>query len=191
MTTHERRSYFRVDQDIMFEYRSADVHMVESDNPEAAFNDEISMQMISELRKIDRDANQTLKIISDKNRLLADYLQRLNHKIDLIARYSMFTAGSDCKTQRLNLSEEGIAFVSNKVLYKGNFLALRLIFLPSYIPVIIFAKVIRCQSEGNDHKVAAKFHQLKDNDRQILVRQVLKAQVNDRKQQNKSENPNQ
>lgn len=183
----ERRNYFRVDQDVIFEFRSVDVHSAENDEAELIFDDDTSMQLITELRRVDREAQQTLKIINDKQRLLGSYLQLLNNKIDLIARHSMFTAQKGNQSHRLNLSEGGVAFECNRALYKGNFLVLRFIFLPSYTPVIVFAKVIRCQSEGNTHKIAAKFHRLRDNDRQILARQVLRAQMSHRKRNNNSE----
>ncbi len=182
MTTQERRNFYRVDQSVIFEYRNIDVHTAENGDPEACFGDDTSMQLIMELRRVDKEAQKTLKIISDKQHLLADYLQRLNSKIDLIARHSMFTSNKENQSQKLNLSEGGVAFECSRALYKGNYLVLRLIFLPSYLPVIVFAKVIRCQSDGDCHKVAAKFHNLTDNNRQVLTRQVLKAQVMKRKE---------
>lgn len=184
MSTPERRNFFRIDQDIIFEYRPVDVHFVENNEAEAAFESDPSMTLLAELRKIDKEAQKTLKVLSEKQRLLSDYLQRLNKKVDLIARHSMFNMGKDQQAQRLNLSEGGLAFESNRALYKGNFLVLRLIFLPSYTPVIVFARVTRCDNVENRHKVAAKFHQLSDNDRQVIARQILKAQVAQRKQVN-------
>src|SRR5690606_18935566 len=125
-----------------------------------------------------------LKLLSEKNRLLGDYLNSLSSKIDLIARHALFVqSGQDQEkpTERINLSEDGIAFISNRAIYKGNFLVLRLIFLPQYVPVIIFAKVVRCDAKNKLHQVAAKFHRISDQSRQDLSRQILKAQVSQKK----------
>ena len=55
-----------------------------------------------------------------------------------------------------------------------------MIFLPSYLPVIVFAKVVRCDDAEGDYQIAAQFHQLKEQDRKILAREILKAQVKSR-----------
>lgn len=178
---NERRNFFRVDQDVIFDYRQVDIHTVENKEPEEAIDDGSAMYLIGELRRIDREAQQSLKIIADKQRLLADFLHKLNAKIDLIARHGMFASNPGNQASRLNISEGGVAFRGNKALYVGNFLVLRMIFLPSYTPVIIFAKVVRCESDENGYRVAAIFHKVQDHDRQELARQVMKAQVTNRK----------
>ena len=146
-------------------------------------------KLVAELRRIDREALQLLKIITEKQRLLGDYLQKLNQKIDLIARHSMFSSGESGGAARINLSEEGVAFRSDRALYKGNFLVLRMIFLPNYTPVIVFASVSRCEDEGDDgYRIGAKFHRLREQDRQELARQIIRAQVSHRKRSSTPEN---
>lgn len=186
-TANERRSFYRVDQDVIFDYKQIDVHTVETKDAEEVFDGGAAMYLIGELRRIDRDTQQLLKLISDKQRLVADYLTKLNTKVDLIARHSMFSANPGNQASRLNISEGGVAFRGKKMLYVGNFLVLRMIFLPSYTPVIVFAKVIRCESDGDSFRVAATFHNLQDHDRQELARQVMKAQVSSRQRSSPSE----
>lgn len=177
----ERRNSFRVNQDVIFDFQLVDTHTAESMEPEQALDDGLAMQMVAELRRIDRDTQQILKLITDKQRLIGDYLQKLNSKIDLLARHTLFASKPSDQTQRLNISEDGVAFPSDRALYKGNFLVLRMIFLPSYTPVIVFGVVSRCENDGEAFRVAAKFHRLRDQDRQELARQIIKAQVSNRK----------
>lgn len=177
----ERRSFFRVDQEVIFDYKQIDTHTVETRPPEEAIDGGTAMQLVRDLRQLDRDAQQLLDSIGEENRLLADYLTKLNTKTDLIARHCMFSAHQGHHATRLNISEGGVAFKGTKALYVGNFLVLRMIFLPSYTPVIVFAKVIRCESDGDEYRIAALFHDLADQDRQELARQVMKAQVSQRK----------
>lgn len=177
----ERRNSYRVNHDVIFDFRQVDTHTAEQLEPEQAMDDGVAMHLVSELRRIDRDAQQLLKIVSDKQRLLGDYLQKLNTKIDLIARHAVFASSTTSQSLRLNISESGVAFRTNRALYKGNFLVLRLIFLPSYTPVVVFGVISRCESEKDAFRVAAKFHRLRDQDRQELARQIIKAQVGSRK----------
>jgi len=185
----ERRSTFRINHDLIFDFRLIDNHTAEDGEPEQAIGEGVALHLVAELRRIDREAQQLLKIITDKQRLLGDYLQKLNQKIDLIARHSMFATGDGSGTERVNISEGGVAFRSDRALYKGNFLVLRMIFLPSYTPVIVFASVSRCVEEGDDgYRVGAKFHRLREQDRQELARQIIKAQVSHRKRSSTPEN---
>lgn len=182
--TRENRDYFRISQDVIFDFKVVDAFSAEHDQAESAFEDAVSLNLLHELRRLDRDNVQTLRLLTEKNRLLGDYLQTLSSKIDLIARHSLFSQHSNNTqkpTSRVNISEDGIAFLCDRALYKGNYLAIRLIFLPSYSPVITFAKVLRCTEKGEEYQVAAKFHQLSDLERQELSRQIRKAQVSERK----------
>jgi len=180
----ERRDFFRVSHDVLFDFKIIDSYTAENGDPESEFADSVSLHLLNELRRLDKDNVQVLKLLSEKNRLLGDYLNSLSSKIDLIARHALFVqSGQDQEkpTERINLSEDGIAFISNRAIYKGNFLVLRLIFLPQYVPVIIFAKVVRCDAKNKLHQVAAKFHRISDQSRQDLSRQILKAQVSQKK----------
>lgn len=185
----ERRSFFRIDHDVVFDYRQTDAYTADHGEPEEALGDDKSVNLLIELRKIDRGAQESLKILADKNRLLADYLQRMNSKIDLVARHALFASPSSGEAKRINLSEGGITFPCNRVLYQGNYLVLRVIFLPSYTPVVIFAQVTRCEGDDEDYQIAAQFHRLRDQDRQELARHILKAQVGNQRRRTTTENP--
>lgn len=184
-----RRNYFRVNHDVLFDCRPVDAYSANNDEPDTAFDDSGSSGLAAELRRIDRDAAKSLKTLAEKDRVLGDYLQLLSNKIDIIARHTLLadsTPDPHAPT-RINISEAGIAFSSDKAFYKGKFLAVRLIFLPGYVPIIAFAEVVRCQNkseapkgdiEGNDNfRIAARFHRLSDKDQRELARQIMKAQI--------------
>lgn len=180
----ERRDFFRVSQDVLFDFKIIDSWTAENSDPESEFADSTSLHLLTELRRLDKDNSQVLKLVSEKNRLLGDYLSNLSNKIDLIARHTLFVQNEKDKTrptERINLSEDGIAFVSNRAIYKGNYLVMRLIFLPQYVPVIVFAQVVRCESKNDLYQVAAKFFRCPDATRQEISRQILKAQVSQKK----------
>lgn len=206
----ERRSSFRVSQDVIFDYRQVDTDTATRGSPQTRFGDNASSRLLSDLRTIDHDAQQVLKILAEKQPLLADCLDRLNQKIDRIAHHSLFNEREDDAGAQLNLSDSGLAFFSPRALYKGNFLAVRMVFLPGYIPVHAFARVTRCdlahaadiephgKTEQNStaqhpaageprYRIAAQFHRLPDQDRQELARQILKAQIRQCKQGTPSE----
>lgn len=180
--THERRQTFRIQHDLIFEYKPVDVHTAERGEPEGAVERSASMQLLSELRRVDREIAQAASVLKDQHRLFGDYLQKLNAKIDLIARHSVFASIPEKQqAETVSISEGGVAFLCERALYKGNFLVLQIIFLPGYTPVVVFAQVSRCDAEGDKYRVAAEFHRLRESDRQELAKQMLKAQADQRK----------
>ncbi|WP_086932363.1 PilZ domain-containing protein [Agarilytica rhodophyticola] len=183
-TSADKRDFFRISHDVLFDYKVTDTFCAENDQPEDVFDDSASLGLINELRRLDRDNVQTLRLLTEKNRLLGDYLQMLSNKIDLIGRHTLFAhdAESNSKpTTRINLSEDGLAFHCDRMLYKDSYIAVRLVFLPSYSPVITFAKVLRCNQKEDKYQVAVKFFRLNDAQRQELSRQIMKAQIHNRK----------
>lgn len=179
----DKRDFFRVNHDVLFDYKVADGFSAENEDAFESFEDSVSINLLNELKKLDRDNVQTLKLLTEKNRLLGDYLQSLSSKIDLIARHSLFAheTTTEKPTTRINLSEDGLAFLADRALYKDSYIVVRLVFLPSYSPVLSFAKVLRCEQKESRYQVAAKFFRLNDSERQELSRQILKAQVGARK----------
>lgn len=184
-TSREKRDSFRIDEDLHFEFRQVSSSFAEEATIEEAFEDnDDSLRLINQLNKIDREASQSLKLLSDKNRLLGDFLNSLNRKVDIIGRHLAFNSVESLKNRpktRVSVSEDGIGFISNKSLYKDSMIAVRLIFLPNYYIASSFAKVVRCVQKDDKFQIAAKFHQIYDKDRQVISRQVLKSQVNARK----------
>ena len=181
----DKRDFFRIDEDIHFEFRSVSASFVEDKDVGDAFDDaDESLRLIDQLNKIERESHQSLKILTDKNRLLGDYLSTLSQKIDTIGRHIAFTSEESLKQRpktRVSLSEDGVGFICDRPLYKGSFIALRLIFLPNYTMANSFAQIMRCVEKGDNFQVAAKFHGIYDKDRQRISKQILKAQVRSRK----------
>lgn len=183
----ERRESFRVFQDVLFDFHVVEAFAADNSEPEEEFSDSISLSLLNELHKLDKHNNELLKLFGDKNRLLGDYLRGINQKMDLVTRHVLFAKDNPNQQnkQRLNLSETGVAFLSDRMLYKDSFIALRLIFLPTYVPVMTFAKVTRCDAKNESYQAAARFHRLKDDQRQELARRILKTQVSTKKNQTK------
>lgn len=181
----EKRDAFRIDEDLHFEFKPVSNAIVEEMLLEAAFEDaDDSLSLIHQLSKIDREASQILKLLTDKNRLLGDYLGTLNRKIDTIGRHIAFHSEESLRSRpktRISLSEDGIGFICDRSLYKGSYIVVRLVFLPNYHIATSFAQVVRCVQKDDKYQIAAKFHKIADKDRQVVSRQILKSQVAARK----------
>lgn len=186
--TKERRNYFRVNQEVIFDFHSVDAYTAENDAAAAQFNDTLPLQMLAEFRQIDKQAQELQHQLSETNRALVEYLSYTNRKIELLAREMIAQQRPDFRdnTSKINLSEAGIAFLSEKAYYKGSYLALKLVFLPHFTGVSLFAQVIRCEpaqksekdgKESDLYHIAAKFYRISEPEQQILAKTVLDAQL--------------
>lgn len=177
----ERRSYFRIDETIALEFKTVDELTANKTQPETLFNNANSLKLYSELKKIDADNAQYLFQIKELSRPLAEYLHNLNRKIELLGQEIMAEQkpSPPSKTiKQVNLSEGGIAFGSANSASVGDFIGLRIIFLPSNAGLLLFAKIIRCEpSNTGEFQLAAKFHRITDLQQQLIGQQIMRAQM--------------
>ncbi len=177
----ERRSYFRIDETIALEFKAIDEVTANKGQAEALFSNANSLKLYSELKKIDADNAQFLFQIKELSRPLAEYLHNLNRKIELLGQELM----ADQKPQppsktirQVNLSEGGIAFGSSSAINAGDYIGLRIVFLPSNAGLILFARIIRCEpSNMGEFQIAAKFHRINDLQQQLIGQQIMRAQM--------------
>ncbi len=181
----ERRSYFRIDESIALEFREVNEITANTAAPELQFPNTTSLKLYAELRKLDADNAQLFHQIRDSNRSIAEYLQNLSRKIDLVSQQLMAESKPlpPAKTiKQVNLSEGGIAFGSSRPLETNSFVSLRLIFLPSNAGLVVFAKIIRCEpSTTGEFQIAAKFHRINDTQQQLIGQQIMRAQMAERR----------
>lgn len=177
----ERRSFFRIDETIALEFKPVDEQTANTGQSDALFSNANSLKLYSELRKLDTENAQFLYQVKELSRPLAEYLHNLNRKIELIGQEVMADQKPlpPSKTIRsVNLSEGGIAFGSSTAVNLGQYIAMRLVFLPSNAGLTVFAKIIRCEtSNGGEYQLGAKFHRITDSQQQLIGQQIMRAQM--------------
>ncbi|ACE83634.1 PilZ domain-containing protein [Cellvibrio japonicus] len=177
----ERRSYFRIDESIALEYRVVPEVTANTAAPELQFPNTASLKLYAELRKIDTENSLLFHQIRESNRAVAEYLQNLNRKIELISQQMLIEhkPPPPSKTIKIvNLSEGGIAFGSSQALAIESYVAMRLVFLPSNAGLVVFAKIIRCEpSNTGEYQIAAKFHRINDTQQHLIGQQIMRAQM--------------
>lgn len=177
----ERRSFFRIDESIALECKVIDASAVQSGQPEAFFNNNHSLKLYSELKKIDSENMQYLHDIKEISRPLGEYLHNLNRKIELLGqelRAEQMPQPPSKTLKQVNLSEGGISFGSSNAIQASLFIALHMIFLPSRAGLVVFAKVIRCEpTENGEFQIAAGFHNINEIQQQLIGQQIMHAQM--------------
>lgn len=181
----ERRRFFRIDDYVRLTYQSVSRDTVEKVQPESLFPDAGLLNLQAELKKLDSESAQLLFQIKDQDRRLGDYLHLLNRKIELVSQQLLADRASsedNALRREVNLSEGGVAFSNTTALDEGQFLALHLLFLPSYAGVVLFAQVARCEAKHTGQfNIAANFHRPSNTQRQFLSQQIMRAQMADKR----------
>ncbi len=190
----EKRSFFRINSDLVIDYHSVDSYTLEHTSAESQFPDDVqSLNLFQELKRLDKEASPYLAAIAELSRPLSDYLSILSKKVDLVAQQHLAEQSNHqhlIPTQA-NLSEGGLAFSTQKPLYKGSHIALQLRFVSDFSTIACFATVIRCDLAGKSSKdkstetyhIACKFHQLVETKQEIIGKQIMQAQLAARRTQ--------
>lgn len=180
LMSNDKRNYFRVSRDILLDYRAIDAFTAKETEPEACFARSPSLQLLANFRQLDKEATPLLMSVAEKNRELAEYLKLTSRKFELLAQHiiSNDNTAEQQASIPVNLSEGGIAFGTDKPLYKGSFLALQATFVPTYTNVCVFAQVIRCDmGAAGEHMVAAKFLHRSEAKRELISREIMRIQL--------------
>jgi len=184
----EKRSFFRINSEIVIDFHNVDAYTMQHSSAESQFPDNArSLNLAQELKRLDREASTHLAAIAELSRPLADCLAVLSKKVDLVAQQHFADQSNHqhlIPTQA-NLSEGGLAFSSQKPLYKGSHLALQLKFLSDFSSIACFATVIRCDSaepskserHSESYKIACKFQGLSDTKQEIVGKHIMRAQL--------------
>lgn len=191
--SNERRHFFRLDDDVIFEYRP-----ISDDDDAADFGKDepiIScMHILDDIREIDALGQPALQRIAMHNPSIADYFRVNNKKIEMLTRFlteellAKFVLRADEReTQTVNISAGGIAFNTNEALAVNSLVKVKTILLPTYDCILATAVVVGCKQEEDSFRISSKFLQLADVDEQKIIRHIYSLQLKQH-QQNKEKN---
>lgn len=173
--TSERRAYYRIQDRIALQI---------SDDLDQAREESTLFALLNELYTLELEAQPLLRSISEQQRTLVSYLKITNKRIDLLAHALAQNLLKDMgEPQPVTLSEGGIAFVSPAAYPEGSMLSLKAILLPQAFGIQLQARVIRCRPDGQDgFRIAARFLELGDAQRQVLARHIMHRQAQERRE---------
>lgn len=183
MTTEDRRRFFRIDDEVNLYYKIVDEQTVLSSSQ--ITSDLLgSCTLVTALDILDQEAKVAMHWIEKNNVEVAEYLKIMDSKINLIAQEAMRQGHdlSDSNIRNANISASGIAFENACELKVGEFLEIKLLLTSCFAVIVIFGKVIYCkkndtEGEGMPFLVGLDYVNLKDQDREVLIKHVVKRQM--------------
>jgi hypothetical protein len=187
----DRRGFFRIDDEVSLFYKKIDEKQVVEPH-HVSENILTSCSLSTALEMVSQDSALLLHRLEKNQPEVADYLRLLDTKIDLIAQAVMMQ-GFQVKendTRNVNVSATGIAFNCEEALKTGDYLEIKMMLISSMAVIVTYGKVVYCKNgQSNDSQypyfVGVDFLNMKDEDREMLIKYVVKKQlqqIRDRKQ---------
>jgi len=181
----QRRDYFRLANNVLVEYRKASKREVDQfiSNEENIKSDEIDVTYL--LDKISRQLSPVLLSIRQDSTAVAQYLELLNQKIDLVAsmvsfdRISNSKSGSSMETaETQDISEGGLSFTSHIKFDLGDLIYCRLAIIGYRLGMETFGKIVRCEpvKSTKGYSIGVELPYLKELDRKNLTRFIFDKQ---------------
>jgi len=183
----DNRDFYRIQDQAILEFVTIDEQQLDEDLQTFPMMVSPQFHLLNELHSIEHDNTGVLRAIAEKDRDTAVYLKALNQKIDVVA-HAILRNSNDLRQlspQPVTLSEGGISFVHSQPITPDNYLALKLVLLPSYIGLLLYARVVNCsdQATGN-YLINLVFERLTESNRQLIARHVLQFQAKQRRSSN-------
>ncbi|MCX8050166.1 MAG: PilZ domain-containing protein [Methylohalobius sp.] len=184
----ERRRYFRIEDEIVLTYRPiAAEDMPASEQLTSRLVDQFSVT--AALEYLGQESQVQLRRIQRDSPEVAKYLELLERKIELLAQAFMIHHNRllHQPTCQVNLSASGIAFNTEQALTEGQILELKMVIPPALVGILTFGKVIYCRPQGeSDYRAGVDFLDLRAQDREFLIRHVVKRQLSLLREQKRS-----
>ena len=178
----ERRRFFRIEDLMHLSYREIDnaelnrkVELLEKGMVE-------HFMINSSLTAITADMAATLRKVEATDPDVAAYLKSLDRKIDLVGKAFMAedVSVSENKAAPVNISASGIAFDTEEPLKEGTNVELKMLLMPSFTGILTYGKVVGNDKSEVDGKavnqVRIDFTHLREEDRDMLIRHVIRKQ---------------
>ena len=185
----DRRRYFRVNDTVLIKYR-----VVEKDvcgcvkQPAQPGSVPVGSTRFA-LLGIDPRLREVIAAIRNEQPLVAEALNLLNRKIMLVERLIAIEANegdnegaSEHEPMEISLSGGGAAITAGTPLPVSTYLVIDLVLLPMRYPMTVFGTVVDCSTMGDgNYRIAIKFDDMSDRDRDLLTQQVMRKQTDELK----------
>jgi hypothetical protein len=189
--TEDRRGFFRIDDEVNLFYKKIDKKLV---NEPHHVSDNIlnSCSLSTALNTISQESALLLRRLDKNLPEVADYLRLIDTKINLLVQAIMMQGFQfkENDTRNVNISATGLAFNCEEVLQENDYLEIKILLISCMAVIVTYGRVVYCKSnEPNSSQypyfVGVNFINMKDDDREMLIKYVVKEQlqqIRDKKQ---------
>ena len=181
---NERRQFFRIDDTVRLCIRPVTVEQLQQGMAELEQGLAGNFTVMSSLAAVTAQMSANMRRIEARDPDLAAYLRALDHKLEILGRGFM-AQGSELVSepaQPVNLSAGGVSLYAREAMPVGQLVEVRLLLFPSFTGLLAYGDVVACeplpvgQGDLYSYQLRVEFSHLRENDREILIRHVLRRQ---------------
>ncbi len=173
---NEKREFYRIEDEVTMELTP----VADGESSELLSNarEELpeAIQTLRQLRQLDSESQQLLRLIQDKHREVAAYLKVQNKKIDVLARAVASQLKGNFQQHRVNISGNGLKFNSQQPMVMDSVWRLRILLFPDCVGFVCLAKVVSCEPAAKGFEVALEFCDILQQDQDALVKHITQLQ---------------
>lgn len=183
MDDRDKRDFYRLPDSILVEYQFVPDKELASARPEDFFTSSPNFHLLKDIYELQLESKELLRGIQQDNRQLGRFLSNLDARVELISRSLVANSTRDYSLEDCDaeISEGGLSFISRQHLAKGQHLALRMLFQPSFLGLVCFAEVKHCQLTGHDYRIGVEFKNIDLATQRILSRHIIAKQAEARR----------
>jgi len=174
---NERRQYFRIKNRLFMGYE-----LLDSGQEFSASNNNKSKSLpfahlLGELNSLVKANESHIETLNSQQQSTIDHINNLNTKLAQLTQYMIKSLNlSYNELLEVDLSGGGIRFESERSMPKGQKLKLELVLVPEYYYLVVYAEVVNCLSVDKHFELSIGFDQIKEADRDAIIRHVFKSQ---------------
>lgn len=179
----DRRRFFRIDDAVNLYYKVVDEGAVIAASKTT--DDLLSnCSLVTALDVLDQESRLIMHRIEKKEPEIAEYLKIIDTKVSLLAQ-SVMRQGHDLSESHMcntNISASGLSIEIDHKIAVGDFLEMKLLLTSCIAVIMIYGKVVYCREnpdggEKNPYLVGIDYVNLSDQDREVLIKHIVKRQM--------------
>ena len=179
----DRRQFFRIDDTVSLSYQKVPLADLPVRLEQMEHAQESNFTVVSSVAAITQKMAGVLHKIEARSSDIAAYLRSIDRKIELVAR-AFLAQNSDISEQparAVNMSATGMAFDASETMEVGDMLELKILLMPSFTGILIYAEVVGCdqlESAESDlpYLLRVNFTHMRESDQDILISHVIQRQ---------------
>lgn len=180
----DRRQFFRIDDTVRMQIQPLTTEQLTAGvaNLERGFDGNFTV--MSSLAAVTAQMATSMRRIESRDPDVAAYLKALDQKMEILGRAFLAQESElvSSEDQTVNLSAGGVCIPADEPMPEGQALEIRMLLYPSFTGLLSFGEVVGCltmdpsENEGYAHLLRVEFVHMREQDREILIRHVLRRQ---------------
>ncbi|MBT5053463.1 MAG: PilZ domain-containing protein [Gammaproteobacteria bacterium] len=188
MSDIDIRDFFRLEDALPCEYKLISSDQIATQDPETLFDYSEEIQLMAQLKELQRQGKGLLERIDRQNAEIAAYLTNLDQQVELIGRRVLFNeiqTPDNFRSKLVDISVGGAGLFIEELLPEESYVALRVLFDEGAWVLTCFARIRYSRMlEGSSHyRSGIEFVSLPLEYQKLINRYLLNRQTTARQEQ--------